>query len=253
VGSPVLEMLWPLVPLALGEAVRARHELLAEHAARAARAEADREREARHRVEAERVRIAREFHDVVAHTLAAVNVQMGVAVAAFDTRPDTARQALVQARASSKQALHELRATIALLRDPTSTSPPAPAPRLTQIDELAETTRGAGILVTVHDGTDGDELPAAVELAAYRIIQEALTNAARHGDGEASVVLEFGSDALELTVANPVGGERAAAEGGGHGIVGMRERAALLGGTLRAGPRDGRFEVHARLPLTGRG
>jgi signal transduction histidine kinase len=93
-----------------------------------------------------------------------------------------------------------------------------------------------------------------VDRGVYRIIQEALTNAARHGDGRASVEVEFGSDALELTVANPVeGGERAAAESGGHGIVGMRERAALLGGTLEAGPRDGRFVVHARLPLTGRG
>jgi len=129
-SAPVSEMLWPAAALLLGEVVRGRRELLAEYAAREARAAADREREAHRRVQQERLRIAREFHDVVAHTIAAVNVQTGVAVAAFDQRPDAARAALVQARASSREALQELRATVALLRDaaPGDSTDPCPAP-----------------------------------------------------------------------------------------------------------------------------
>lgn len=116
-SAPVAEMLWPAAALLLGEVVRGRRELAAEYAARQARAVADREREARRRVQRERLRIAREFHDVVAHTMAAVNVQMGVAVAAFDQRPDTARSALQQARSASAEALAELRAVLSLLRE----------------------------------------------------------------------------------------------------------------------------------------
>jgi signal transduction histidine kinase len=171
-GSPVLEMIWPLVPLALGEAVRSRRELVAH-------AEAERDREAQRRVEAERARMAREFHDVVAHTMAAVNVQMTAAVAAFDSDPDTARRALHQARASSKDAMQELRATVALLRASDDT---APAPRLDQVAELAETARSAGIAVTLHDDRDQAKLSGALELAAYRIVQEALTNVVRHSN-----------------------------------------------------------------------
>jgi signal transduction histidine kinase len=264
IGSPVLEMLWPLVPLALGEAVRARHELLAEYAARAARAEADREREARHRVEAERVRIAREFHDVVAHTMAAVNVQMGVAVAAFDTQPDTARRALVQARASSKEALHELRATVALLRDSSPTNPSTPAPRIAQIDELADTARAAGVAVTIHDHTTDQQLPAAVELAAYRIVQEALTNVIRHADADhAAVSLTHDHHGLVVEIVDdgsagarpgpstrgPIDQNGAGRADSGHGLVGMTERAAVLGGSVEHGPGPaGGFRVRAVLP-----
>jgi len=278
VGSPVLEMLWPLVPLALGEAVRARHELLAEYAARAARAEADREREARHRVEAERIRIAREFHDVVAHTMAAVNVQMGVAVAAFDTQPDTARRALVQARTSSKEALQELRATVALLRGGPADGPAAPAPGIAQIDELAETARASGVAITVHDDTSVGDLPAAVELAAYRIVQEALTNVVRHagaqnaavslsrhdGDLVVEVVDDGTADATGAggvvgaagngagghgMVGEAAAGNRLANGTGGHGLMGMAERVAALGGRLDHGPLPtGGFRVRAVLP-----
>lgn len=281
VGSPMLEMLWPLVPLTLGEVVRLRYELLTEYQARAERAEADREREARHRVQAERVRIAREFHDVVAHTMSAVNVQMGVAVAAFDTQPDTARDALVQARASSKEALQELRATVALLRDSSaggSPDSPAPAPGIGQIEELADTARAAGITVTVHDQTSGLDLPAAVELAAHRIVQEALTNVIRHagagnaavslsGDDRGSLVVEVTDDgSATLSPKSPLQpeperrpgperpgddpkGERRQADAG-YGLVGMTERAVVLGGRLDYGPLpSGGFRVRAELPI----
>jgi signal transduction histidine kinase len=128
-----------------------------------------------------------------------------------------------------------------------------PPPGVAAIEGLVERHRSAGLDVTLSVHGERLPLPTGVDRGAYRILQEALTNAARHGDGEASVEVEFGSDALELTVANPVGtGARVAGEGG-HGIVGMRERAALLGGTLEAGSLNGRFEVRARLPLTGRG
>ncbi|HEY8526918.1 MAG TPA: histidine kinase [Acidimicrobiales bacterium] len=252
-GSPVLETLVPLVPLALGEATRLRRELLA-------RAEAERERETQRRVEAERVRIAQEFHDLVAHTMAAVNVHMGVAVAAFDAQPDKARGALAQARASSKDALQELRATVALLRDARpadavagpgpdgSPGPAAPAPRLAQVGDLAGPARAAGIAVTIEDGTAGLDLSPAVELAAYRIVQEALTNVVRHsGARHVAVSLRRAGDRLEVEVtddgAGPPGPAGPAATTGGsagsahgYGLAGMAERAAAVGGHVDHGP-----------------
>jgi signal transduction histidine kinase len=262
-GSPVLEMLIPLVPLALGEATRLRRELVV-------RAETEREREAQRRVEAERVRIAQEFHDLVAHTMAAVNVHMGVAVAAFEADPGKARAALAQARASSKEALHELRATVALLRDARSphethgTAVPAPVPRLAQIDGLAETARAAGVAVTVSVSVAGSgegdtarpDLPAAVELAAYRIVQEALTNVLRHSDA-ANVAVSVRRDADRLTVEVADDGTAARGNGtapgsgrsSGYGLVGMAERAAAVGGHVDHGPTgEGGFRVRAVLP-----
>jgi signal transduction histidine kinase len=260
-GSPVLEMIMPLVPLAFGEATRLRRELVA-------RGEAEREREAQRRVEAERVRIAQEFHDLVAHTMAAVNVHMGVAVAAFETNPDTAQAALAQARASSKEALQELRATVALLRDTraphdtdTDTPAAAPAPRLTQVEELADTARAAGIAVTVDTdttdtGTGDPGLPAAVELAAYRIVQEALTNVVRHSNaGNVAVSLRREGDRLvvEVTDDGTTGGRNGAqSSSAGYGLVGMAERAAAVGGQVDHGPtRTGGFRIHAVLPAQG--
>jgi signal transduction histidine kinase len=257
-GSPVLEMLWPLVPLALGEAARARRELVAS-------AEAEREREARRRVEAERVRIAQEFHDLVAHTMAAVNVQMGVAVAAFDSQPDTARDALARARASSKEALLELRATVALLRDPDGTHATRPAPQLTEIDELADVARAAGINVTVEADMVDADLPGAVGLAAYRIVQEALTNVVRHSDAgnvAVSVRHEPGGLVVEVIDDGTTGAASSAGTNGaggatpgpaGHGLIGMSERAAAVGGRLEHGRTgEGGFRIHALLP-TGAG
>lgn len=122
-GLPVLEMVWPLVPLLLGEVVRTRRELLAEYAARAVRAEEDREREAARRVRQERARVAREIHDILAHTVSAMTVQAGVALDALDTAPEVSRQAMAQVRASGKEAVRELRATLSVLRAAQSTAP----------------------------------------------------------------------------------------------------------------------------------
>ena len=243
-GSPVLEMLWPLVPIALGEAARTRRELLA-HAA------AERESEAQRRVDAERTRIAREFHDVVAHTMVAVNVQMAAAVAAFDHDPETARRALAQARASSKGALQELRATVAVMRHTNDT---APAPRLDQLAGLAETARAAGIAVTIRDERNGTELSGAAELAAYRLVQEALTNVVRHSSARhAAVSLHDTADGLVVEVvddghATPDASSPATPVGG-FGLIGMAERVRAVGGRLDhgLGPGGG-FRVRAVLP-----
>jgi signal transduction histidine kinase len=241
-GSPVLEMLWPLVPLALGEAARTRHELVA-------LAAAEREGEAQRRVEAERVQIAREVHDVVAHTLSAVHVQLGVAVETFDGQPRTAREAIGSARASTKQALAELRGALASLRDP-AIEARAPLPGVAELPGLIDTTRRAGVCVDVDHGSLGD-LPQTVELAIYRIVQEALTNVVRHSRATtAAVQLTRDHDAIEIVVADDGTGPPRGGGARGHGLRGMAERAAALGGTCTVGaPAGGGFEVRAHLPI----
>jgi signal transduction histidine kinase len=258
-GAPVAEMAWPLLALLLGENVRGRRELLAEYAARAEQAEADREREARRRAQEERLTIARELHDVVAHTLAGVNVQMGVAATAFDSHPDAARRALAQARASAREALGELRATVAVLRDPSGGGSTAPAPTLADLDGLVEQARRSGLDVDVTVRTGDRDLPAVVGLAAYRIVQEALTNVIRHaGARRASVTVAVpagSAGALVVTVEDDGRGPPAAAlddpgRAPGFGLVGMAERAAALGGRVEHGPAPGGgFRVRAELPL----
>ena len=243
-GSPVLEMIWPLVPLALGEATRLRRELLAH-------AEAEREREALRRVEAERARMAREFHDVVAHTMAGVNVQMAAAVAAFDSNPEVARNALLEARTSSRAALQELRATVAVLRERSDT---APAPRLDQLAQLTQAPEAAGIAVAISDDRGGVELSGATELAAYRIVQESLTNVVRHGKASrVAVSLRGTGDALVVEIVDdgdPTGDRAGAtARPGGFGLLGMTERARAVGGCIEYGPvTGGGWRVRAVLP-----
>lgn len=243
-GSPVLEMIWPLVPLALGEAARSRRELLAH-------SRAEREREAQRRVADERSRMAREFHDVVAHTMAAVNVQMAAAVAAFDADPEAARRALREARRSTRSAMQELRATVALLRQDHAT---APAPRLDDITELAAPARLAGLAVTIQDRRGDLELSGATELAAYRIIQESMTNVVRHSRASAvSVCLRTSENSLIVEVVDDGRGpleRRPAADG--FGLAGMAERARAVGGHLEHGSADGSgFRVRATLPAVG--
>jgi signal transduction histidine kinase len=258
VGSPFLEMAWPAVPLLLGEVVRGRRELLAAYVERAERAEAEREREGRRRAEEERLRIARELHDVVAHTLVAVNVHMNVASQAFGSHPDAAERALAQARASSKEALSELRAAVAVLRDdPGGGAPTEPAPGLGRVRELVVGAARAGLDARLDDRTGGGPVPAGVGLAAYRIVQESLANVQRHARaGGVTVTLDRAQEALVVEVADdgvgpPPADGRAAT--GGFGLVGMAERAAALGGRLDHGPRPGGgFLVRATLP-TGAG
>ncbi|MFD7560686.1 sensor histidine kinase [Streptomyces sp. NPDC059835] len=252
---------WTGMAAAAGDAVRSRRAFVDAIRERAERAERTREEEARRRVAEERLRIARDLHDVVAHHIALVNVQAGVAAHVMDKRPDQAKEALAHVRDASRSALNELRATVGLLRqsgDPEA--PTEPAPGLAVLDELADTFRHAGLPVRVMVELGGDRgaepLPAAVDLAAYRVIQEALTNVRKHaGAGaKAEVSVVRVGPSVEVTVLDDggepsMGAGGAVASGGGHGLLGMRERATALGGSCFSGPRfGGGYRVHAILP-----
>ncbi|MFJ5266597.1 sensor histidine kinase [Streptomyces sp. NPDC088387] len=247
-GLPVLEMVWPLVPLLLGEAVRTRRELLHEYADRAARAEREREREAARRVRAERVRIARELHDIVAHTVTAMTVQAGVALESFDVRPDMARQAMRQVRDSGKEAVRELRATVGVLREGDG-DPVEPPPGIERLPELVDRFTGGKVTVTLRQEGAPDGLSPLVGLAAYRIVQEALTNVVKHSGARhaaVSVVRAEGSLTLEVVDDGP---PAAPPKEGGFGLLGMRERAAAAGGTIEYGAvPGGGFRVRTVLP-----
>ncbi|MFE9770299.1 sensor histidine kinase [Streptomyces sp. NPDC005931] len=248
---------WTGIGATAGDAVRSRRAFVQAIRERAERAERTREEEARRRVAEERLRIARDLHDVVAHHIALVNVQAGVAAHVMDKRPDQAKEALSHVREASRSALNELRATVGLLRqsgDPEA--PTEPAPGLDRLDELAGTFRNAGLRVEVARADQGTALPAAVGLAAYRIIQEALTNVQKHAGTEAKAevsVVRVGPN-IEITVLDDGPGEEyAPTPGGGHGLLGMRERVTALRGTLTTGPRyGGGFRVHAILPVKTR-
>jgi signal transduction histidine kinase len=248
---------WTGIGATAGDAVRSRRAVVDAIRERAERAERTREEEARRRVAEERLRIARDLHDVVAHHIALVNVQAGVAAHVMDKRPDQAKEALAHVREASRSALNELRATVGLLRqsgDPEA--PTEPAPGLDRLDELVGTFRSAGLQVEVARADHGTNLPAAVGLAAYRVIQEALTNVQKHAGTAAKAevsVVRVGPN-IEITVLDDGAGEDdSPADGGGHGLLGMRERVTALRGTLTTGPRyGGGFRVQAILPVKTR-
>lgn len=228
-------------------------------------AERDRaEREARRQVDEERLRIARELHDVVAHTMATINVQASAASALLRERPEDAAESLAAIRAASKDGLRELRAILNVLRnadEPADTTRPVPG--LARLDALAEGVRAAGLPVTVTVTGQPRHLPAVTDLAAFRIIQEALTNTIRHaGPATATVAVRYGSTDLGIEVTDTGRGpvvpgamaafaaQAAAGNGAGHGLRGMRERAAAAGGTIEIGRAPaGGFRVAALLPL----
>jgi signal transduction histidine kinase len=250
---------------ALGESVRSRRVVAAEALERAQRAERTREEEARSRVDAERLRIAREVHDTVAHAIAIINIQAGVTAYMLDKRPERAREALVTIEQTSAQALDEMRAVLGVLRNPDNGR--VPHPGLGQLNELTAIAREAGLDVKLDLSSTTTPLPSAVDHTVYRIVQESITNVIRHvGPTQVTVALDYGTDVLEVRVtddgdrntsSNDTGGPRPAASTingslaePGRGIVGMQERCGLLGGELTAGPRSsGGFEVKARLPL----
>jgi signal transduction histidine kinase len=240
-------------PLFLGFAVKNRRAYLAAVEDRAAAAERSRDEEARRQVDAERLRIARELHDVVAHTMALINVQAGVAEHIAVDRPDKALAALTGIKLASKDGMRELRAILGVLRQADEGEPTTPAPRLSQIDDLLQAATAAGLPVTVHTTGTPCGLPATLDLTAYRIVQESLTNAVRHSPGATTVVaLHYQPELLRIDIVNAAGAATAPdlAGGSGHGILGMRERASVVGGTLDAGPcPDGGFAVRARLPI----
>ena len=239
---------------ALGESVRSRRVAAADAVERARQAERTREDEARSRVDAERLRIAREVHDTVAHAIAIINVHAGVTAYLLDKQPERAHEALVTIERTSAQALHEMRAVLGVLRD--TDNGRVPHPGLGQVDELTAVAREAGLDVDLDVPRSAAPLPSAVDHTVYRILQESITNVIRHvGPTRVTVALDYGTDVLEIRVSDEGGrtdvGDRADPDGPpGRGIVGMRERCGLLGGELTAGPRPcGGFEVTARLPL----
>ena len=233
---------WLLVVLAVSEVARVRRDRTAE-AARAEHEEEQRRTADRH------LRLAQELHDVLAHNISLINVQASVALHLLDERPDEARPALTTIKDASKEALHELRTALDLLRRGDD-APLAPTPGLADLDTLVAGVRAGGLDVRVEHLDPPEPLPSAVELVAYRIVQEALTNVTRHARAR-SVAIRLGyADGVTVEVTDDgVGGP--AVEG--NGITGMRERAAALGGTVEAGPRPGGgFRVAARLPARRR-
>lgn len=241
---------------ALGESVRSRAVIAADALERAALAERSREEEARARVDEERLRIAREVHDTVAHAIAVINVQSGVTAHLLAKGSDRTREALETIQQTSARALSEMRSILGVLRD--GDDGRMPRPGLAQVDELIATGRDAGLDIELTTAVPTGALPNVVDSAAYRVVQESITNVIRHvGPTRVTVALDVGDD-LGIRVAND-GGRRPATNSwpvatNGRGITGMRERCQLLGGDLAAGPRsDGGFEVVAKLPLAPSG
>jgi signal transduction histidine kinase len=245
---------WLLLPAALGGAARLRLAYLAAATARAEYAERTREEEAQRQVASERMRIARELHDVIAHHLALANAQSGTVMYLMDTELGKARTMAGDLNGTIVAALEELKTTVGLLRqadDPES--PLEPAPGLAQLPRLADSFGSAGLTVTITTEGEPAPLPAGTDLAAYRIIQEALTNVTKHAAAsDARVRLAYTAGRLAITITNDGSGPPppAAASGRGYGLTGMRERALSVGGRLHAGQRPGGgFEVAAELPL----
>ncbi len=243
--------------VALGEASRTRRAYVAEVEERAQRAERDREVEARARITEERLRLARELHDAVGHQLALVAVQAGVADHVLESSPGAAREALGHVRAASRAAIAELHATVDLLRteDAGPAAPPAPTVGLGALPSLVAGFARSGLEVEQHHEGGARALPPAIDLTAYRVVQEALTNASRHGSGTRVVLrVDYAPDEIAIRVENGVRSGAAAGSVEGHGITGMRERVTALGGTVHAGPdRHGSFRLTAVIPLGDRG
>jgi len=248
---------WLVASLILGETTRSRRAYLEEVEQRAIEAERTREDEARRRAGEERIRIARELHDILAHRISMISVQSGVGAHLMDRDPDQARRALVAVNQASKEALQELRATLGLLRQVDAPEPRSPAPGLAQLEGVMASASAAGVEVRLDVSGRPRDLPTGVDLAAYRIVQESLTNVIRHARAATAriaiayrrteVVIEVEDDGRGVDE-----GEGEPVAGGGNGLIGMRERATALGGELEAGPlAGGGFRVLARLPLDG--
>jgi signal transduction histidine kinase len=247
-ANVVLLAAWLLLLLVGAEWIRARSQR------RAALAHSQQE-EARRQASEERLRIARELHDVVAHNISLINVQASTALHLMDRQPERAREALTAIKEVSKEALVELRSVLGVLRQVDEALSTAPAPTLGRLDELVARTRQAGVEVSVERRGQLGDLPSAVDQAAYRITQEALTNVTRHAAAaRATVRLATPDGGVVVEIDDDGRGSSAPASPGGNGIAGMRERARALGGTLQAGPRsDGGFRVRAWLPVPAAG
>jgi signal transduction histidine kinase len=237
----------------LGDALHSRRALAGSMLEVLRAAEAEREQEMHRRMAEERLRIARELHDVTAHTVTVIGVQAEVAAEVLDDDVEVARGAIDAVCAAGHDAVLQLQATLDLLREGDGGAPRVPAPRLAQLDELLDTMRTSGLEVETAVTGHRRPLPAAVDLTAYRLLQESLTNVLRHaGEPRADVIVHYARDALHITVCSH-GAAPPATGRAGHGIAGMAERVHALGGALDAGPQpDGGFRVTARIPAAER-
>ena len=241
----------------LGMYARSRREYTNIVEERASLLEREREVRAREAVVDERARIARELRDIVGHALNLIVIQSGGAQRVLQSKPELARESLGSIESTSRQALTDMERMLGILRDSeTADKELSPQPGLSHVDSLAAQVSEAGLPVEVTVEGTPVTLPSSVDLSAYRIIQEALTNVLKHaGPAHASVKMRYGSDFLELDITDDgrgAAGDRAGDAKGGRGLIGMRERVGLFGGELSVGPRpEGGFRVHARLPLGG--
>jgi signal transduction histidine kinase len=258
-GPLLAALAWPALAVTAGDLLRTRREAIAAADERARRAEETREREARQRVAEERVHIARELHDVVAHRMAVVNVQAGVAEHLLRSRPDEAAAALRIVRSSAQAALDNLGGILNVLRSAgQSDTSVEPAPTLTELTALVESYRDAGLAVEYETSGAPRPLADTTQLALYRTVQEALTNAHKYGDGHVRLRISHTADGVAVELINPVAAPSVgdvrprsdtAGEAGGFGLMGMRERVRAAGGSLQVGPdSEGRFAVRAQFP-----
>ena len=206
---------------------------------------------ARSAVAEERERIARELHDVVAHSVSIIAVQAGAAEQLLDNRPDEAREHLRAVRRTAREAMREMRRLLDVLRGDDASYTPQPG--LSRLRDLLDEVRGAGVPVELMEEGESRELPPGIDLVAFRVIQESLTNVRKHADGaRAQVTLRYRANELDIEITNDAGRARAAMNGGagGHGLFGMRERVRIFGGRFEAGTQaGGGFRIHAQLPL----
>ncbi|GGM24976.1 hypothetical protein GCM10011608_07260 [Micromonospora sonchi] len=243
------EALWLAVVVAAALAYANRRRWQDEVAARVRQARHEQELAAGRRRAEERVRIARELHDVVSHTLAVVGVHLNVALDAVDSAPNEARDALRLAQDVRGRAMADLGALVGVLRDDSTPGVESPLPRLDGVTDLVERVRGVGLRVTLEESGDRSAVPTPVALAVYRVVQEALTNVVRHARaGRAVVALRYAPTRVTVEVCDD--GTATPGATVGHGLAGMRDRVEALGGTLTTGPVDGGgFEVSAVLPV----
>jgi signal transduction histidine kinase len=245
-----LRLLLVFASLVLGDTIRSRRTLRAAARERARLEAHEREEEGRRRAADERLRIARELHDTLAHSLVAINVRAGVALDLRDSQDPSA--ALRDIKKASATALHDLRATLRLVREQDDAAPTAPAAGLDALPGLVDHARSAGLDADVDVQVDGAAVPSAIGGTAFRIVQEALTNVLRHADASsAHVCVRAARDELDIEIVDDGRADSAGADTG-LGLRGMSERAAAVGGRLNVGPRrEGGWRVHAVLPLTG--
>ncbi|MEU8802063.1 sensor histidine kinase [Spirillospora sp. NPDC048819] len=241
---------WFVAVIAIGGVVRNRRAYLRESEERARVAERGRELEARRRAIEERLRIARELHDVLGHNISLINVQATAALHGLRREPERAEDALTAIKQASKDTLREMRATLGVLRQVDEAAPVTPPPGLARLDELTDGIAAAGLTVRTEVEGEPRTLPAETDLAAYRIVQEALTNVARHSNATtAAVRISYAGSDVTVHVDDDGDTAAAGASQDGSGIRGMRDRAKALGGDFDAGPRpEGGFTVRARLP-----